>query len=198
MKIKPLPRTFFSRKTDQVARELLGKYIVRKIDHRVLIGKIVETEAYTGDDPASHAFIGKTPRTRALFETPGHAYIYFIYGNHYCLNIVAHSKEHAGGVLIRALEPISGIEYMKKCRHVTDERQLTNGPGKLTQALHITKNLYGQDMTKKEDLFVGEIIPKEKTEFVSIVATPRIGISKARDILWRFIIEGNPWLSRKK
>lgn len=181
---RPLPRTFYERDTLIVAKELLGCYLVRKIDNNYLIGKIVETECYRAhDDPACHAFKGKTPRTESLFGQPGHAYVYFIYGNHYCFNAVAHEQNFAGGVLIRALEPLYGIEYMQHLRPHVASKNLTNGPGKLAQALAINKQLYGIDLTYPNKLYItaGEIISPE-----SIASSSRIGLSKGVDYQWRF------------
>ncbi len=190
-----LERSFYQRETVEVAHDLLGKIVVRQYYHHLLAGRIVETEAYTIDDEASHSHRGQTHANRAMFGPVGHAYIYFIYGNHYCLNAVARNQNHeAGGVLIRALEPINGIEFMKQFRGITDIHNLTNGPGKLAQALHITKALYGIDLTQKGELYIvdGQTIPEK-----DICAAPRIGISKATDVLWRFYICDNPFVSRK-
>jgi DNA-3-methyladenine glycosylase len=197
MNIKPLARSFFSRPTEQVAQDLLGKYIVRLFQGTLLIGKIVETESYTNEDPACHAFRGKTLRTRALFEQVGHAYIYFVYGNHFCLNAVARETALAGGVLIRAVEPIAGIEVMKNLRgNPSNEYNLTNGPGKLAEAFAIDNSLYGHDLTRVSDFYFGTD-GQEQPEKIVIKATKRIGISQAQDILWRFYIQGNPWISKK-
>ena len=161
----------------------------------LLSGIIVETEAYYAHDPASHAYRGKTSANEALFGPVGHAYIYFIYGNHYCLNFVAHAKEiAAGGVLIRALEPVDGIVYMQKFRETAVLKNLTNGPGKLTQALQITKNVYGIDVTKKGQLYVMDGIEVSQK---NICYAKRIGISKAQEKKWRFYICDNPFVSKK-
>lgn len=190
-----LPRAFYDRDTHIVAQELLGKVIIRTINDVTLSGRIVETEAYTFDDPACHAAKGKTKSNAALFGTVGHAYIYFIYGNHYCLNFVARDAQTcAGGVLIRALEPIDGIVQMQKYRNMENVHMLTNGPGKLAQALHITKALYGVDVTQVGDLYVCNA-PRVNAE--AIAAVPRIGISKAQEKLWRYYIKDNPFVSKK-
>jgi DNA-3-methyladenine glycosylase len=192
--MKLLSRSFFLRNTVDVAHDLLGKIVVREYRGQMLTGRIVETEAYTCLDEACHGFRGPTPRTQALFGPVGHAYIYFIYGMHYALNVVARDKHTAaGGVLIRALEPLQGIEYMQKLRKLNKIKNLTNGPGKLAQALHITKTLYGTDLTHKGELyFMDDGFKPEK-----IKATKRIGISKGQESLWRFIIPGNHFLSHK-
>lgn len=179
--------SFFSRDTVEVAQDLLGKILVHENNGKLLSGIIIETEAYTSDEPACHAYRGKTKRTEALFGPVGHAYVYFIYGNHYCMNIVAREKGcPAGGVLIRGLKPIEGIENMKQNRGIVDLKNLTNGPGKLTQALGITKNHYGLKLSKENGLYLIEGIAVNKKD---IKATPRIGISQAQDKLWRFTID---------
>ncbi len=187
-----LPRSFYARPTVQVAQDLLGCFLVREINGQKLIGKIVETEAYCGPiDPASHAY-KKTPRSEPMYGPVGHAYIYFIYGNHYCLNTVARAEnEIAGGVLIRAVEPIAGIEVMKKNRGQENEIVISNGPGKLTQAFGITKKHNQIDLTQNDQFY---IIEKERSE--PIIASKRIGIKKAADTLWRFCIKKNAWVSK--
>jgi DNA-3-methyladenine glycosylase len=182
-----LPRSFYQRNTVLVAQELLGNIIVRVWHNQIIAGIISETEAYCGPtDPASHAYSKKTPRNQALFGPVGHSYVYFVYGNHYCLNLVARDKElAAGGVLIRGLIPLHGIETMQKLRHTTVFTNLTNGPGKIGQALHLTRADNDIDLTKKGELYVIEGI---KIPAKSIDVTPRIGIKKAQDKLWRFVI----------
>ncbi len=177
--MRVLSKAFYGRNTAVVARQLLGKYLIRKIGARRMVGKIVETEAYFQEDPASHAYRGKTPRSAPMFEHPGHAYVYFIYGSHYCLNAVTEKFGKAGAVLIRALEPVSGV------------RSATNGPGKLTKAFRIDKRFNRADLTKG-DL----VIAQGKREKYKIVSTKRIGISKASSKLYRFYIKGNLCVSR--
>lgn len=183
--MKILPRSFYERSTVQVAQELLGKIIVRMIDGVPVSGIIVETEAYCGlIDPASHAYIGQTKRNTAMFGSPGHSYVYFTYGNHYCLNLVAKEKGvAAGGVLIRSLIPCDGIPEMKKLRGTHVASNLTSGPGKIGQALHLNLTQNHADVTKKGALYVteGVAVPLDAIE-----ATPRIGITKAKENLWRF------------
>ncbi len=137
----PLTRSFYQRHPAEVAPDLLGKILVRRIENTYLRGRIVEVEAYSSDDPASHTFRGMTTRNRAMFGEAGHAYIYFIHGMHYCINVVARSDTPAGGVLIRALEPLSGITTMRQLRGREKLRDLTSGPAKLTQAMGIDKTL---------------------------------------------------------
>jgi len=178
--MKPLPRSFYDRDTRIVARQLLGKYLIRKIGRKELIGKIVETEAYLESDPASHSYKGPTPRSAPMFEEPGHAYVYFIYGNHYCLNAVTERSGKAGAVLIRALEPIKGI------------KSATNGPGKLTKALQIDKGF------NRADLIRGKlVVASGKTERFIVTATTRIGITKASKSKLRFYIQNSPFVSVK-
>jgi len=181
-----LPREFYSKNTVTVAKELLGKKIVRRIGKHEMIGIISETEAYRHkDDPASHAHRKITQRNKAMFGDVGISYVYFTYGMHYCFNIVAkHPKTKAGAVLIRAIQPEKGIEVMQKNRKMVDLRNITNGPVKISQALKITKKEYGVDLTKKSDLFITEGIKPNR-----ITASSRIGIKKATNKLWNFKIK---------
>lgn len=181
-----LPREFYLKDTVTVAKNLLGKRIVRKIGKQEISGIITETEAYRHrDDPASHAFRKITERNKAMFGDVGMAYVYFTYGMYFCFNVVArHPKMDAGAVLIRAIAPEKGIKRMQKNRKITNLKNLTNGPAKLTQALEITKEHYGTDLTKHLRLFITEGIKKQK-----ILASPRIGIKEATDKLWNFKIE---------
>lgn len=185
-----LDRDFYARPADEVARDLLGKVVV----HGETSGIIVETEAYLGgEDLASHSAAGITKRTRVIFGPPGHAYIYLSYGMHECLNIVAEPAGQAGCVLIRALEPVSGLEIMRQRRPAArSTRDLASGPGKLTRAMGITLAHYGADLTCG-DLLV-ESAPR--TEPFDIVITPRIGITKCADLPLRFLMKGNPFVSR--
>jgi len=182
-----LPREFYLKNTVTVAKNLLGKRIVRKIGRCEISGIIIETEAYRHkDDPASHAFRKITDRNKAMFGDVGIAYVYFTYGMHYCFNVVAkNSKIKAGAVLIRAIEPEKGIKIMQENRKIINLKSLTNGPAKLTQALEITKEHYGTDLTKHSKLFITEGIKKPE----KISASPRIGIKEATDRLWNFKIK---------
>lgn len=181
-----LPRTFYSRDTVTVAKNILGKKIVRKIGKNEISGIIIETEAYRHkDDPASHAFRRITDRNKVMFEEVGKAYIYFTYGMHYCFNIVArNSKFEAGAVLIRAVMPEKGIEIMEKNRGMKNSKKLTDGPAKLTQAFGITKRHYGLDLTVNSELFITDGIKNHG----KIISSPRIGIKNATDRLWNFKI----------
>ncbi|MDH5754654.1 MAG: DNA-3-methyladenine glycosylase [Candidatus Bathyarchaeota archaeon] len=186
-----LPRPFFARDVLVVAQELLGKHLTYLSKEGRLTGRIVEVEAYKGiGDPASHAYRGSTSRNAILFKGPGFAYIYFIYGVHYCLNVTTTKR---GVVLIRAIEPIDGIEIMRKRRNTERFTDLTNGPGKLTRSMGITKELYGVDLTTGKELFITN--PEDKEKF-DIVSSKRIGINVATEKPWRFYIKGNSFVSK--
>jgi len=177
-----IDREFYNRDTITVAKELLGCKLCRKINGQTLCGIIVETEAYTQNDPACHAFRGKTPRAITLFKQPGIAYVYFIYGMYHCFNIITEPEETAGAVLIRALEPLALLKN-------------TNGPGKLCRELNITKEQNEVDIISPDSgLWVEEGIKVPKSK---IVTTTRIGIKVASDYPWRFYIKDNPFVSKK-
>lgn len=182
-----LPRSFYERSTAQVAHDLIGMMLVRTIGATTVAGVISETEAYGGaDDSASHAYRKQTIRNKAMFGSVGHSYVYFIYGNHYCLNIVAkEAGVAAGAVLIRGVIPMQGIDDIKRIRRYCKEHNLTNGPGKIGQAFQVTREHNNIDMTIKGSLFVTYGISIDKN---TIIATPRIGISQAKDTLWRFVL----------
>jgi DNA-3-methyladenine glycosylase len=193
MKPRILPRKFYARGTVKVAKDLLGKHLVRVQGRNRMEGKIVEVEAYRGlDDPASHAFRGPTPRNAPMFGKPGHAYIYFTYGNHYCLNITTQDVGTPGAVLIRAMQPLEGLAEMRRLRPNMPDSNLTNGPGKLTKALGIDKSLNEVDMTKRGILFVTE----SDEAIFDVAKSARVGISKGRDRLWRFYVAGNSYVSK--
>ncbi len=181
-----LPRSFYARDTVIVAQELIGQLLIRVIGSTLLVGTITETEAYRGDDdPACHAYRGKTKRTAPLFGMVGTTYVYFIYGNHFCLNIVSRSEHQtSGGVLIRAIDPMVGIDHMQTRRGNVPYEKLTNGPGKITQALSIASTKAHIDCTQPGELFISA-----GTTSYRVVATPRIGISQAQDRLWRFLVK---------
>ena len=192
--------SFYQRPTEVVAKDLLGKKLVRTIRNNNnmqfrLAGIIVETEAYGySDDLASHAYVGPTGRNKIMFGDVGKAYVYFTYGNHFCLNVSARrSKVEAGAILIRGIEPVEGIELMRQFRPVDDIYSLTSGHGKLTQALNITSLLNGTDMTNSESEIYIEFGKRPKR----IVTTPRIGITRALDKEWRFVDPSSPFISRK-
>ncbi len=185
-----LPRKFYARDTIAVARDLLGKILV----HGETAGKIVETEAYLGGtDLASHTARGVTDRTRVIFGPPGHAYVYFIYGMYECLNLVAEPDGKPGCVLVRALEPVAGIDAMQRRRPAAHTlRDLASGPGRLTLALDITRAQNGADVTRG-NLTVRS--PRREEPF-EIEVTPRIGIRQCADWPLRFTVKGNPFVSK--
>jgi DNA-3-methyladenine glycosylase len=197
-----LPRSFFDRDAITVARELLGKLLIRREGRKLFAGRIVENEAYLGPlDPAAHAYNGPTARNAVLFGPPGHAYVYFIYGNHYCANVSCTPKGNGAAVLFRAMEPIFGVAEMAEIRNVelADKprvpqlRLISSGPGRMAQALGITRERdNGKDLTNpKSDLWLAD----DGYRVEGIVATKRIGIKKAIDEPLRFVIAGNPFVS---
>jgi DNA-3-methyladenine glycosylase len=198
----PLPREFYDRDPRRVSRDLLGKVLVRRERRKLVAARIVEVEAYLGEgDPASHSFAGRTPRNTVLFGPPGFAYVYFIYGNHYCLNVSCLPDGVAGGILFRALEPMAGIEEMAQSRDVSikstrDLRKLTSGPGRLAEAFGITRERdNGKDLTStRSDLFIGDDGYRARP----ILTTPRIGITKAAERPLRYVIAGNEFVSGPK
>jgi DNA-3-methyladenine glycosylase len=205
--LRPLPREFFARDPRRVARALLGKVLVRSEADRglprpLLTARIVEVEAYLGEkDPAAHAYAGRTARNAVLFGPPGYAYVYFVYGNHYCLNVSCETEGRAGGVLFRALEPLTGLDEMARARAVTlhdreDGRKLTSGPGRLAQAFGITRTRdNGCDLTSSaSSLWVAADDYRAGT----IAVTPRIGITKAPAKLLRYVLAGNRFVSGPK
>jgi len=195
----PLPPEFYDRDPGSVGRELLGKVLVRQAAHHLLTARIVEVEAYLGaDDPAAHAAAGRTPRNQVLFGPPGRAYVYFIYGNHFCLNVSCLADGVAGGILFRALEPLEGIAAMARARKVTlrgdrDLRLLTSGPGRLAEAFGITRTRdNGKDFTRTDsDLRIED----DGFSVGKVMVTPRIGIVKAAELPLRYLIAGNPFVS---
>jgi DNA-3-methyladenine glycosylase len=201
---KLLRRAFFNRDPREVCPELLGKIIARKHGRTLMAGRIVEVEAYLGaDDAAAHAAAGRTARNDVLFGAPGHAYVYFIYGVHYCLNISCMPEGHAGCVLIRALEPIAGIPAMARARHMDDLdlssprnlRKLASGPGKLCEALEITRPRdNGKDLlSSRSDLQV----LNDGCKIEKVAVTSRIGITKSADMPLRYLVAGSRFISGK-
>jgi len=192
--MKTLPRSFYARDPAAVARELLGKILVRRLTGHVLSGKIVETEAYYGEnDPASKAYKGRKPFNEPMFREAGKTFIYMVHGN-WLLNIVAHQEGEVGAVLIRALEPLQGIEVMKRNRETENLKALTSGPGRLTKALAITKDLNGVDVTDSHsDLTVVE---GSFVESFEVCTSHRIGVKADLPQKLRFYVKGNPFVSR--
>jgi DNA-3-methyladenine glycosylase len=197
---KPLPPHFYARDPRIVSRELLGKVLVRREGRNLLAARIVEVEAYLGlNDPAAHSAAGRTLRNAVLFGPPGHSYVYFIYGNHYCFNVSCLPDGEAGGVLFRALEPLFGIEQMARCRGIAvngtrDLRKLTSGPGRLAEAFGITRQRDNdKDLTSPQsDLFIAD----DGYSRPRVQITARIGITKAAERPLRFLISGNEFVSR--
>lgn len=189
----PLPLAFYRRDTLTVARELLGKHIVRVVDGHHLVGRIVETEAYLADDPACHAYRGRTERNTPMFAAGGISYVYFIYGCHFCFNVVSGREDRGEAVLIRALEPLAGLDSMRRRRGDKPDKDLCNGPGKLCQALAIDRShnalpLDSPTLTVTTD---GSPAP-------DYVCDVRIGIREAADLPYRFLVPDNRYVSRPK
>ena len=195
----PLPREFYNRDPRDVGPDLLGKVLVRNAGHQALAARIVEVEAYLGEnDPAAHSAVGRTARNAVMFGPPGYVYVYFIYGNHYCLNVSCLPEGTAGAVLFRAVEPLAGIEAMAHARGVTlggprSLQNLTSGPGRLAEAFGITRlRDNGKDLTsRKSDLYIVD----DGHRSPGIVITTRIGITKAAELPLRYVIAGNPFVS---
>ncbi len=187
----PLGPDFFDRSVHRVARDLIGCVVA----HGPTAGVIVETESYHAEDPACHAFNGRTARNEVLFGPPSHAYVYFSYGVHNLLNFVAEPEGEAAAVLIRALEPVSGIDVMRRRRGLERLQGLCSGPGKLTQALGVGLELNGVPLEG------GPLVVYPRAggwRRPSVVTSPRVGISKATDLPWRFSAAGNPHVSRPR
>lgn len=198
---KPLRRTFFEPSASVVAPALLGHWLVRRTPQGPCGGPIVETEAYVVDDPACHAYVGQTARNRVMWGHPGIAYVYFIYGNHFCVNAVCRPKGCAEAVLIRAVAPALGKELMLQNRPVKHVHELTNGPGKLCAAMQITRQLDGADLCDPSSaLFVASNPALD--EFLQangpVVTTRRVGITKAADLPLRFYLRASAFVSRKR
>jgi DNA-3-methyladenine glycosylase len=197
-----LKEEFFDRDPRRVARALLGKLLVRTTPGQVLAGRIVETEAYLGKgDEAAHSFRGKTARNAVMFGPPGRAYVYFIYGNHYCLNVSCLGDGVAGAVLFRAMEPVAGIEQMAVARGMTldekcDLRKISSGPGRMAEALGVTRERDNEKsfVSKQSDLRIADDLFRVR----KVVATTRIGIVKSAAMPLRYVIAGNRFVSGPK
>ncbi|HLQ63891.1 MAG TPA: DNA-3-methyladenine glycosylase [bacterium] len=190
-RLVPLSRQFFARHTLRVARDLLGHFLVHDTPQGRVVGRIVEVEAYRGPtDPASHAF-RRTPRSQIMWGRPGTAYVYFTYGNHFCMNVVTEPQGRAGAVLLRAVEPLDGTEIMRKNRGVHDDRLLASGPGRLTQAFGVSRTHNGADLARPP-LYLA----RGRTARVRVRTGPRIGIRVAVARPWRYYIPDHPCLSR--
>ena len=195
-----LPRSFYEPSAKTVAPRLLGHWLIRQTQDGPCGGCIVETEAYLADDPACHAARGLTPRNRVMFGPPGHGYVYLIYGMHYCVNAVCHPAGVAEAVLIRAIEPVFGEEWMQVRRPAAKSVNLTNGPAKLCAAMDITRPLNGVDLCNPQaELVIAENpgVKKFRRERGPVVAVPRIGITKAVEWPLRFYLAGSASVSRR-
>jgi len=199
---RPLKKPFFHQGTLLLARNLLGKYLISKKDIIPLVGKIVETEAYLQNgDPACHAYKGKTKRNEIMFGPPGHLYIYFTYGMHFCMNLVTEPENTAGAVLIRAVEPREGINEMVHNRLIRsglkkiDNFNVANGPAKLCQAFNLSTMENGLKLSP-DGIYIGYKINENDIDEKEIEISPRIGISTGKDLPWRFFIKNNPFVSK--
>jgi len=199
-KLSKLKKKFYTRDVNIVAKNLLGKIFVHNFGSKKLSGIIVEVEAYDGSiDKAAHTFVGKTKRNEIMFEQGGFLYVYFTYGAHFCCNIVTGRKDEGTAVLIRGIEPLTGIEIMTQNRFglpklpKNKKFNLTNGPGKICQAFEINKSHYGIDLTGNEVYLLENKKIKEK----EIITTTRIGIKKSIDLPWRYYLRDNPYVSKK-
>ncbi|MGH2530211.1 MAG: DNA-3-methyladenine glycosylase [Actinomycetota bacterium] len=191
---RPLPRSFYARPSPEVAPDLLGRILIRRLpDGRRLSARIVETEAYQEGDPASHSYRGRTRRTEVMFGRPGHLYVYFTYGMHFCMNVVTGQDGEGSAVLLRAAEPVEGLEDMARRRSASDPRLLCSGPARLCEALGVARAENGTDLVRGGHLWVlpGEPVPPSR-----IGVTARVGIRDGMDRGWRFLVTGDPFVSR--
>jgi DNA-3-methyladenine glycosylase len=189
--VAPLQRAAIPRDTVALARFLLGKIVVRRLSSGILTGRIVETEAYLEADPACHAFRGMTPRNRSLFLEAGHAYVYLCYGTSYMLNVSSEEAGTGAGVLLRALEPVAGVEHMRRARKNGSVRNLARGPGRLAAALQVDRRHDGLDLTRPGPLWIGS----DGTSVDSIGESVRIGLTQGADARLRYFVAGSDYLS---
>jgi DNA-3-methyladenine glycosylase len=191
-----LPRSFFARPSPEVGPDLLGRILVRRVgDGTLLTARIVEAEAYQEDDPASHSFRGRTNRTEVMFGPPGHAYVYFTYGMHHCMNVVTGSTGEGSAVLLRAAEPLEGLEEMSRRRGTNDPRALCSGPGRLCQALGIDRAENGLDLVPGRRLWLLEGAPVARSK---MSVGSRVGITSGTERPWRFSVRGDRFVSRAR
>jgi DNA-3-methyladenine glycosylase len=191
VRIYPLKRATVPRDTVALARFLLGKIVVRQLQAGTAMGRIVETEAYLEADPACHAFRGVTPRNRSLFLDVGHAYVYLCYGTSYLLNVSSEESGTGAGVLLRALQPLSGIEHMRGARRSGSLRDLARGPGRLTAALRVDRRHDGLDLFRRGPLWIGS----DGAAVAAIGESVRVGLTKGADARLRYFVAGNDYLS---
>jgi len=184
---------FLSQPAALVAPRLLGCVLRRELDGQVLVGRIVEVEAYDQTDAASHSYHGRTPRTDVMFGPSGHLYVYFTYGMHYCMNVVCGDVGEGAAVLIRAVEPLEGEAVMAQNRHGRGGLQTTNGPAKVCQAFAIDKQWNGHDLHAEPF----QLLERPVVDPDYIIQTTRIGITQAADVPWRFYIRDNPYVSKQ-
>lgn len=192
---EPLPASFFDRPVEEVARDLLGRVLVSRLDGVLTAGRIVETEAYLGGrDPASHAWNWRrTPSNEALYSAPGTWYVYRSYGMHWCANIVTSPKGEGAAVLLRALQPVAGLVHMRRRRGPVADRALCAGPGRLCQALGVSRASDGRAVVRRARLWIAEGEPLARSR---ITASPRIGITRAVELPLRYVEAGTRWASR--
>jgi DNA-3-methyladenine glycosylase len=189
-----LPRSFYGRRAFEVAPDLLGRVLVRRLGQGTrLSARIVETEAYEQDDPASHAFRGETPRNAFMFSEPGRLYVYFTYGMHFCMNVVSGRSGDGAAVLLRAAEPLKGIAEMRACRGRTSPRELCSGPARLCQAFGVDRSFDGSDLVRGGDMWIAEGAPVASS---AIAVGPRVGIRVGRELPWRFSVKDDPFVSK--
>ena len=192
--MRRLPRAFYARPAVDVAPDLLGRLLIRRLpDGARLVARIVEAEAYEPGDPASHGFRGPTPRNLVMFGEPGHLYVYFTYGNHWMLNAVARGPGEGSAVLLRAAEPLAGLDRMARHRGRAGPRDLCSGPGKLAQALAADRSLNGADLVRGREVWIeeGDALPR-----AAIATGIRVGVNVGADRPWRFWVAGDPFVSR--
>lgn len=200
MTFAPLRRSFFQPSARQVAPQLLGHWLIRRLPEGFCGGPIVETEAYLTGDPASHAYNGQTARNRVMFGPPGVSYVYLIYGFHFCVNAVCHRAGRAEAVLIRAIEAEFGVEMMRKNRYAPTATSLSNGPGKLCAALAVDRKLDGTDLCDAAaSLFIARNpqVSRFRRQRGPIVVGARVGITRAAHLPLRFFLDGSSFISRR-
>jgi DNA-3-methyladenine glycosylase len=196
----PLPQSFYEPSASVVGERLLGHYLLRRTPEGMCGGPIVEAEAYLVNDPACHGFRGETPRNRSMYGPPGHAYVYFIYGNHYCVNAVCCPRGTAEAVLVRAIEPLYGLEILQRNRPRVQPNQWTNGPGKLCAALGIDRAEDGRPLWEAGSsvwIAANPDVEKFRCERGPLRVGSRIGITAAADLPLRFWLAGSGWVSRR-